>query len=200
MIGSSKAVLAIWVDIDPADDGAFNHWHSREHVQERVGCPGWRRGSRFKGVERPGRYLLFYEAETTAAFDSETYYSRLRNPTPLSCAIFPKFRDPWRTICSVERREGDGIGAAALTVRGDVGAFEALAALNPVRIDLLKGEPDVGQAHTTEKDLRHGTDRQIERAVVAFFWSIADAKTARDRHAPPGEIFALQHTVSKGDL
>jgi hypothetical protein len=29
---------------------------------------------------------------------------------------------------------------------------------------------------------------------------VADAKTARDRQAPSGELFALQHTVSKGDL
>jgi hypothetical protein len=43
-------------------------------------------------------------------------------------------------------------------------------------------------------------DRQIERAVVAFFWSVAEAKAARDRHAPSGEVFALQHTLSKGDL
>ena len=64
--GGGKAALAIWVDIDPADDSLFEHWHSREHVQERVACPGWLRGSRFKGVEHPGRYLLFYDAETTA--------------------------------------------------------------------------------------------------------------------------------------
>jgi hypothetical protein len=95
---------------------------------------------------------------------------------------------------------GDGIGAAALTVRGDGSAFDALAALTPARIDLLRGKPDIGQAHTTEKALRHGADRQIERAVVAFFWSVADAKTARDCHAPSGEVFALQQTVSKGDL
>jgi hypothetical protein len=196
----SQAVLAIWVDIDPVDDREFNDWHSREHVQERVGLPGWLRGSRFKGVERPERYLLFYDAETAAAFDSAAYYRRLRDPTPLSQAIFPKFRNPWRTICSVERRDGDGIGAAALMVRGDGSAFEALAGLKPARIDLLRGEPEIGQARTTEKDLRQGADRQIERAVVAFFWSVADAKTARDRHAPSGEIFALQHSVSKGDL
>lgn len=195
-----KAVLAIWVDIDPADDAEFNHWHSREHVQERVGCPGWLRGSRFRGVERPGRYLLFYDAETAAAFDSETYYERLRNPSALSRAIFPKFREPWRTACSVERRLGDGIGAAVLTVRGDVSSFEALAALKPARIDLLKGEPTIGQAPTTEKDLRRGADRQMDGAVVAFFWSAADAIAARDRHAPSGEVFALQHTVSKSDL
>jgi hypothetical protein len=148
----------------------------------------------------PGGTCCSTIAETTAAFDSETYYAHLKNPTALSRAVFPKFRDPWRTICSVERRQGDGIGAAALTVRGDVGSFEALAALNPARIDLLRGEPEIGQAHTTEKDLRHGADCQIEWAIVAFFWSVEDAKTARDRDAPSGEIFALQHTVSKGDL
>ena len=195
-----NAVLALWVDVDPADDALLNDWHSREHVQERVDCPGWLRGSRFKGVEKPNRYLLFYDAETPAAFESDAYYARLRAPTELSRRIFPKFHETWRTICSVERRQGDGIGAAVLTVRGDVAAFEALAALKPARIDLLKGEPGVGQAHTTEKDLRTAPDRQIERALVAFFWSVADARTARDRHAPSGEIFALQHTVSKGDL
>jgi hypothetical protein len=169
-------------------------------VQERVGLPGWLRGSRFKDVERPQRYLLFYDAETVAAFDSAAYYARLEDPTPASRAIFPKFRNPWRTICSVERREGDGIGAAVLMVRGDVGSFEALAALKPARIDLLRGEPEVGQARTAEKDLRRGADRQVERAIVAFFWSVADAKTARDLFAPSGELFALQHTVSKADL
>jgi hypothetical protein len=169
-------------------------------VQERVGLPGWLRGSRFKGIERPSRYLLFYDAESTAAFESDAYYARLHDPTPLSRAIFPKFGNPWRTICSVERRVGDGIGAAVLMVRGEVGSFEVLAALRPARIDLLRGEPDVGQAHTMEKELRRGADLQVERAIVAFFWSAADAKTARDRHTPSGEVFALQHTVSKGDL
>ena len=100
----------------------------------------------------------------------------------------------------MERRQGDGIGAAVLTVRGDVPVFDALAALKPARIDLLKGEPAIGQAHTTEKELRPAPDRQIERAIVAFFWSAADAEAARDRYAPSGELFALQHTVSKADL
>jgi len=195
-----KASLVIWVDIDPEDDALFNHWHSREHVQERVGCPGWLRGSRFKGMDKPGRYLLFYDAETTSAFESEAYYARLRNPTELSRAIFPKFRNASRTACAVERRVGDGVGAAALTVTGDVLAFDALAALKPARLDLLKGLADVGQAHTTEKDLRPAPDHRIDKALIAFFWSAAEANAARDRHASSGEVFALQHTVSKGDL
>ena len=195
-----KAALVIWVDIGPEDDALFNHWHSREHVQERVGCPGWLRGSRLGSVDTPGRYLLFYDAETPAAFDSEAYYARLRNPTELSRVLFPKFRNTSRTACAVERRVGDGIGAAALTVTGDVSSFEAIAALKPARLDLLRGLDEIGQAHTTEKDLRPAPDRRIDRALVAFFWSEADARAARDRHAPSGEIFSLRHTVSKADL
>jgi hypothetical protein len=197
------ATLAIWVDIDPADEALFEHWHSREHVQERVGCPGWLRGSRFKGIDRPSRYLLFYDAETVAAFESETYYARLRNPSDMSRAIFPKFRDTWRTVCTVEQRWGDGIGAAVLTLRtkaANTAPFDKLAALETVRVDLLLGQATIGQAQTVEKDLRAAPDRQIERALVAFFWSVEAAQAARARHAPQGEIFALRHTVSKGDL
>jgi len=202
-MSGGQATLAIWVDIDPADDSLFEHWHSREHVQERVGCPGWLRGSRFKGVDNPGRYLLFYDAETAAAFESAEYYARLGNPTEMSRAIFPRFRDTWRTVCTVEQRWGDGIGAAVLTLRTSVGntaPFDTLAGLQTARVDMLAGQANLGQAHTAEKDLRATPDRQIERALVAFFWSVEAAQAARARHAPEGEVFALRHTVSKSDL
>src|SRR5258708_6426692 len=199
----SSAALALWVDIEPADDALFEHWHSREHVQERVGCPGWLRGSRFKGVQRPGRYFLFYDAETTAAFESDAYYARLQQPSEMSRAILPKFRDTWRTVCTVEQRWGDGIGAAVLTLgmkAGKTARFEKLAAVETVRVDLLMGQANVGQQHTAEKELRPAPDRQIEQALVAFFWSVEAAQAARVRHAPAAEVFALRHTVSKDDL
>ena len=78
--------------------------------------------------------------------------------------------------------------------------FEKLAGLQTARVDLLIGQPNVGQAHTAEKDLRRAPDQQIECALVAFFWSVEAALAARERHAPEGEVFALRHTVSKGDL
>ncbi len=203
MSAGGKAALTLWVDIDPADDALFEHWHSREHVQERVGCPGWLRGSRFRSVRNPGRYFLFYDAQTTAAFESDAYYARLRSPSEMSRAIFPKFRGTWRTVCTVEQRWGDGIGAAALTLRmraGNTAPFDRLATPETVRVDLLVGQANVGQAPTAEKDLRAAPDRQIERALVAFFWSVEAAQAARARHAPAAEVFALRHTVSKGDL
>lgn len=198
-----RAVLAIWVDIDPADAAFFEHWHSREHLEERVSCPGWLRGSRFRGVTHPGRYLLFYDAENAGAFDSETYYARLRAPSEMSRAIFPKFRDTSRTVCTVEQRWGEGIGAAVLTLRmkaSNVAAFDKLASPETARVDLLTGSTAIGQAQTMEKELRGTPDVQIERALVAFFWSLEAAQAARERHAPQGEVFALRHTVSKSDL
>jgi len=202
-VRGGRAVLAIWVDIDPADVAFFEHWHSREHLEERVSCPGWLRGSRFGGVTRPNRHLLFYDAESAGAFESETYYARLRSPSEMSRAIFPKFRNTSRTVCEVEQRWGEGIGAAVLTLRmkaNNVAPFDKLASPETARVDLLTGRANVGQAQTAEKDLRGGADQQIERALVAFFWSVEAAQAARERHAPEGEVFALRHTVSKGDF
>jgi hypothetical protein len=51
----------------------------------------------------------------------------------MSRAIFPKFRDTWRTVCTVEQRWGEGIGAAVLTLRSTVGntaPFDTLAGLH----------------------------------------------------------------------
>ena len=79
---------------------------------------------------------------------------------------------------------------------GNTAPFDKLAALETVRVDLLAGQANVGQAHTAEKDLRPTPDRQIERALVAFFWSVEAAQAARARHAPSGEVFVLRHTVS----
>ncbi len=203
MSPGGAAALAIWVDIDPADDTLFEHWHSREHLEERVSCPGWLRGSRFSCVTRPGRYLLFYDAETVSAFESETYYARLRAPSEMSRAIFTRFRNTSRTVCAVEQRWGEGIGAAVLTLRmkgSNVAPFDKLASPETARVDLLTGRATIGQAPTAEKDLRGAPDLQIERALVAFFWSVEAAQAARDRHAPEGEVFALRHTVSKSDL
>jgi hypothetical protein len=121
----------------------------------------------------------------------------------MSRAVFPKFRSTWRTVCTVEQRWGDGIGAAALTLRmkaANTAPFDKLAALETVRVDLLSGQASLGQAPTAEKDLRATPDRQIERALIAFFWSVEAAQAARARYAPDGEVFALRHTVSKDDL
>ena len=172
-------------------------------MQERVSCPGWLRGSRFRDVERTGRYLLLYEAESIAAFDSAAYYERLRNPTPLSQAIFPRFRNTWRTVCSVEGRRGHGLFPALAALRIPQGSHspdDGVLLGDAARVDRLVGRREIGQAATTEKQLRGQADRQIDRAVLAFFWSVDRARIVRDRQLPDGELLALRHSVARCDL
>ena len=43
-------VIAIWHDVLPEAKDEFYEWHSREHMPERVGIPGFRRGRRYLAV------------------------------------------------------------------------------------------------------------------------------------------------------
>ena len=78
-MSGGQAVLAIWVDIDPADDSLL-----RTLAQPRACCrsasavPAGCAAAASRASTQPGRYLLFYDAETTAAFESDDYYARLR--------------------------------------------------------------------------------------------------------------------------
>ena len=112
-----KAALALWVDIDPADDFGLR---ALAQPRARAGAGGLSRLAArqpLQGRRPAGALLLFYDAETAQALESDAYYARLRNPSEMSRAVFPKFRDTWRTICTVEQRWGDGVGAAVLTLR-----------------------------------------------------------------------------------
>ena len=45
LLGS--AALAMWWDMAPEARADFEDWHSHEHFPERLGIPGFRRGSRW---------------------------------------------------------------------------------------------------------------------------------------------------------
>jgi hypothetical protein len=125
---------------------------------------------------------------------AETYYARLRNPTPLSRAHLPEVSV---TLAHHPARSSGAKATASvppvLTVRGDVRIVRGVGGAEPGTDRPAAGRAGDRPGTRTEKELRRGADRQIEWAIAAFFWSVADAKTARDRHAPSGEIFALQH-------
>ena len=86
---------------------------------------------------------------------------------------------------------------------GNTAPFDKLAALETARVDLLAGQPIVGQAHTTEKDLRAAPDRQIERALVAFFWSVEAARRratgTRPRARSSLSATPCRRAISSGD-
>lgn len=112
------AFLALWNDIDPARDGEYNLWHTREHVPERVGVPGILSGRRYVADSATThRYFTLYELETLAVLSSPAYTQLVANPTPWSRSMRPSFSNFLRYPCTTTLTLGRGHGGTLATFR-----------------------------------------------------------------------------------
>ena len=113
----SRGVMLLLFDI--AADAVREHdrWHTHEHMPERLGIPGFLRGSRWKTPGADNRYCVLYEVAALAVLDSAAYRDRLDQPTPWTSAMMRNYRDMRRALCTVEATSGVGMGGTALVVR-----------------------------------------------------------------------------------
>lgn len=127
-----NGVLAIWNGIANDKDAEFLEWHMREHIPERVGLPGFRRGRRYVAVDGVPGYFNFYEVSDPAVLVSQTYLERLNEPSEWTEAIVMNFTDTSRTACRVAASIGQGVGCFVDVLRFDEfddAAAECAAAL-----------------------------------------------------------------------
>jgi hypothetical protein len=113
-------ILAIWNDCAPEGEAHYERWYKSEHMQERVGVPGFRFGRRYErlaGGDR--RFFTFYEVERADVLSSRAYVERLENPTPWTTESMKYFRNMVRTVCEQRAAAGDLIGSHAVVVRAD---------------------------------------------------------------------------------
>ena len=69
-------ILAVFNDCAPEGYEHFERWYIREHLQERVGVPGFRFGRRYELVSGGDRqFFAFYEVESPAVLASPAYSS-----------------------------------------------------------------------------------------------------------------------------
>jgi hypothetical protein len=63
---AGEAVIATWNGIAPEGRDEFYAWHIQEHIPERVGIPGFRRGRRYVAVTPDTRpeFFTLYETDT----------------------------------------------------------------------------------------------------------------------------------------
>jgi hypothetical protein len=130
---AGEAVVAIWNGTAPEARAGFYDWHVNEHMPERVGIPGFRRGRRLAAIspETHPEFFTLYEADTIEVLKGRDYANRLDDPTPGTRANVAQFRNTQRALARVLASCGPGLGGAMLTVRfdADSGASEELAAL-----------------------------------------------------------------------
>lgn len=184
---AGEAVVAIWNGIAPEGREAFYAWHLREHIPERVGIPGFRRGRRYAAADADTHpeFFTLYEADTMGVLQGADYANRLNAPTPWTRAATAHFRDTSRAIARVVASDGPGMGGALLTLRFAVadpgGAAGRLAAA--VR-DVAASAPRVTGAHLCAGDdaaSRAGTAESAGRA---------------DMQAPPSWFALVEATDS----
>ncbi len=177
---AGTGVVAIWHDLLPEAKDVFHEWHQREHMPERLGIPGFRRGRRYVATSGAPEYFNLYEADSPEVLGGADYLGRLNQPTPWTREVVASFRNVARGICRVLYSAGVGQGGAMLTLRFDVADAAATAVAAALRQQLLPPLVDalgivglhlcctddaISRIETAEKKARSETTR-IPRWVV----------------------------------
>ncbi|MDX1375015.1 MAG: hypothetical protein R3357_05590 [Burkholderiales bacterium] len=170
--------MLLTFDIDVASIAEHDHWHTYEHLPERLSIPGFLRGTRWVIVEGQPRYMVLYEVESLATLTSAHYLARLNAPTPWTAKMMTHYRAMTRGFCSVVRSTGLGLGQFALLVRYKPvpGTDAGVAAwLSDEVLPDLPSRPGLGSAHllhtaatptmTTEQRIR-GVDKTVDSALI----------------------------------
>ncbi len=220
-----KAALAMWWDIEPGVRADFEDWHSHEHFTERMGIPGFRRGSRWGQPDgAPGTFVL-YELEAYEVLSSPAYLQRLNTPTPWSTRMMPHHRNMVRSQCRVLASRGGAVAGQALTVRLSPapGRDAALQAAIAGQMEALVMRPGLVGLHllqhqspaiapTTEQKIR-GADTFADWVLLAFGYAQADLQALADTSfaepalmemgAAPGCVqghYRLSYSATPGDV
>jgi hypothetical protein len=121
MAAMPAGILAVFNDCTPEGYQHFERWYLREHLQERVGVPGFRFGRRYELVSGGNRrFFAFYEVENPDVLSSPAYLERLNAPTAWTQETMRvAFRNSVRTVCDLRFAAGDLIGAHATVLRAD---------------------------------------------------------------------------------
>ena len=157
--------VAIWHDIASEGRDMFYDWHGTEHMPERLGIPGFRRGRRYIAIDADLEFFNLYEAASDAVLRGDDYRARLNNPSPWTVKTVQHFRSVARSICRVEASLGQAEGGLAATLRYDVPDADEAAVVACLKAGLSKllKTPGVAGAHLLIADREASGERTAEQ-------------------------------------
>jgi hypothetical protein len=219
---AGMGVVAIWHDLLPDAKGDFYEWHNREHMPERVGIPGFRRGRRYIAVDGSPEYFNLYEADSPEVLGGQDYLNRLNTPTDWTKRVVPSFKGVARSICHVEFTGGVGSGGTMLTMRFDIAAAKRASAttalvghiLPPLSlrngisgVHLCIADEAISKVETNEKKARADTTLVPTWIVLIEGNAVGDLRAAEHALVPQLEqlgatapeiaVYALEFTRLK---
>ena len=222
-----NAFLIMWHDIAPGEEDDYQHWHTKQHMVERLWHPGFQRSRRGvnQHVDRQ-RFFTLYEGDALETFVSSEYLASLNEPTEWTNSVAPHFRNFLRCACQVAHSSGRGVGGALASFRGglpegcDEQDFykvlrEWLEDLqNDPRVSgvhLAFARKEISNAPTTETRIRppmHEDDFDFVLIVESYGLCEADALTLEVAEVLKGlrvtglvsQQYDIAYTLQEGDL
>lgn len=167
---AGRGAVAIWHDIAPEGRADFYAWHGREHMPERVGIPGFRRGRRYIAAHGMPEFFNLYETATPAVVVGVDYLRRLNDPTPWTMASVRHFRNVARALCEVAASAGEGQGGLMATFRyalPDAAVAAHRAHLGDDVVRRIAREPGIAGCHLLVADQAASAVETTERKVRA---------------------------------
>ena len=175
LLGSAAMLLSF--DLAPEAVTEHDDWHTHEHLPERLGIPGFLRGTRWVVLQGAPRYMVLYEVAQLETLQSAAYLERLNNPSPWTGRMMPHYRGMTRGLCTVMRSHGLGMGQFCLSLRFKPapGREAALDAWLGELLPQLTQRPGLGSVHllrgaltaqmTAEQSIR-GADAGVDWALL----------------------------------
>ena len=223
-----KGALVIWHDPAREIESDYNEWHSKEHMYERVGVPGFQRGQRGVAIVGAPKYFNFYEVDDIATLTSKAYLDRLNDPTPWTRRVVPHMRNNSRTLCRVTESLGAAVPAFWTVIlvapaAGREGRLRTWLAQHclPGLVDrqgvlgahLLEGVRSASGTETVEKRLRSGGNELVDWVILVGGYERGALATVGPEALSEGNlaeqgaassrvrgIYRFVHCVSKADL
>lgn len=207
----APAALVLFFDIAAGAAAEHDDWHTHEHMPERLGISGFRRGTRWVAGDAADafvHYCIVYEVASLAVLDSAAYRARLDRPTPWTSAMMRHYRGMRRTLCTLQAGSGCGSGSslAAITFAPAADSGDRIdrwlsedvlpgLAQRPGLADVRLFRNALAATMTTEQAIR-GRDATVDAALlVTGYDHDAVAALARGELAP--EQFAARGAAAQ---
>jgi len=184
-----RAAIAMWWDVPSEMRVEWEDWHTHEHMPERLGIPGFLRGTRWVADSGEPSYFVLYETRDLKTTTGDAYLDRLNNPTPWSRQMMAHHRNMVRSLCRVRANFGGGVAQVVATIRfspsprkrGSLLKWLAAELMPPLparkglaTVHLLQSLPaDVPR--TAEHEIR-GTDAQADCVLLVYGYDIEAVK------------------------
>jgi hypothetical protein len=190
-----KGMLITFTQVAARDERDFNEWYNREHIDERVNLPGFRRARRYVAVRATPKYLATYECDTVADLANPGYLRLLANQTPWTKSVMARFTHFQRLTLRIQVDQTHGVAGGLAVVRFvpdprrrkalvewlSVQTFPKLIR-RPGMIGACAGENDLEVAHAPlqDKSMDHPKAEEAEWIVLLEAADVAAAgATAR---------------------